>query len=147
MTSILNSFSELPSPSIPFFGVASAYAGFNFAITSAEEGKRVLVVARPHLHPPQLVPHMGLIDIIDDELTVENFGSAYAKLSAIFDLIIFVRENGAFSGEAEEAAEELERLLTEMHLAYLAGSSGRYFVMRPEGDDGFNEERFTIEFS
>lgn len=147
MTSILDKISDLPSCTIPFFWSASAYAGFNLAITVAEEGKRVLVVARPHLHPPHLADHMNLIDIIDDDLTAESLGFVYAKLSAVFDLIVFVREYEAFSGgDAEETAEEFERLLTEMHLMYLTGASGRYSVMRPEGNDGFNEERCTIGF-
>jgi hypothetical protein len=145
MTSLLNGFSEFPPPIIPFFFVASAFAGINIAITAAEEGNRVLVVARPHLHPPQLVPHMNLLTIIDQEFSRDNLRSINDKLSSEFDLIVFVRDIQAFDGDAKEDAEEVERLLTEMHLNYLAGSSGRCAILRPEGYDAFYEERAAIE--
>jgi hypothetical protein len=147
MIVVLDTISKEPAQTIPFFISSVAYVGFNLAITAAEQGARVLVVSRPHLHPPKLTSDFGLIDIIDEDMTDENYDFICAKLSAVFDLIVFVRENEAFSGEAEEAAGEIEAQLVAMHLRYLSRLCRRSWVIAPEGDDCFNEERQDIVFS
>ncbi|MDE4555503.1 hypothetical protein CN159_15970 [Sinorhizobium meliloti] len=128
---ILSDFSRRIPAHLPHVCHAAPDEGYALAVDVAKEGKRVIILAPPHLRPRQYLRWGSHAIIIDDDLdTGPGFHTAAEAMRDHFDLIVFICDPRRLSDEM--IFTETEEMLLDLHLSFVLQSRERVFRLRPE---------------
>lgn len=128
---ILSDFSRRIPAHLPHVCHAAPDEGYALAVDVAKEGKRVIILAPPHLQPRQYPRWGSHAIIIDDDLdTGPGFHTAAEAMRDHFDLIVFICDPRRLSDEM--IFTETEEMLLDLHLSFVLQSRERVFRLHPE---------------
>ncbi|MDW9758571.1 hypothetical protein GOB02_03080 [Sinorhizobium meliloti] len=128
---ILSNFSRRIPAHLPHVCHAPPDEGYALAFDVAKEGKRVIILAPPHLQPRQYPRWGSDAIIIDDDLdTGSGFHTAAEAMRYHFDLIVFICDPRRLSEEM--IFTETEEMLLDLHLSFVLQSRERVFRLHPE---------------
>ncbi|WP_457811344.1 hypothetical protein [Sinorhizobium meliloti] len=128
---ILSTFSRRIPAHLPHVCHAPPDEGYALAFDVAKEGKRVIILAPPHLQPRQYPRWGSHAIIIDDDLdTGPGFHTAAEAMRDQFDLVVFICDPRRLSDEM--IFTETEEMLLDLHLSFVLRSRERVFRLHPE---------------
>lgn len=128
---ILSDFSRRIPAHLPHVCHAAPDEGYALAVDVAKEGKRVIILAPPHLQPRQYSRWGSHAVIIDDDLdSGPGFHTAAEAMRDHFDLIVFICDPRRLSDEM--IFTETEEMLLDLHLSFVLQSRERVFRLHPE---------------